>query len=136
MAEVATALGCAKSSVSRWREGLIPAPSRRPRGRPQQLSGHARQRVLDALQKSPRQRGLENDRWTPEIASTYVRRVAGYEFSDRTVAVVLRALGFKLLRAGRGVPSHWIPGRSPMAMIGEVDRRGRSTEVGISRAAR
>ncbi len=118
MAEVAARLGCARSSVSRWRAGTIPAVSRRPRGRPSRLNGPVRYRIVEELSKSPRRRGLAYDQWTPDLARQYVRRAAGYEFTDRTVAVILRGLGFKLLRARHGVPAHWIPCPLPKAASG------------------
>ena len=103
---VAAQLGCAKSSVSRWRHtakraglrGLAPKPIP---GRPPKLSSAQKQRLVRRLVKGPLACGYGTDLWTlPRIAEQIARRYH-VRYHPAHVWRLLRGLGWSCQKPER-----------------------------------
>jgi len=103
---VAEQLGCAKSSVSRWRhtveqagpKGLAPKPIP---GRPSKLSHAQKQRLVRRLVKGPLACGYGTDLWTlPRIADQIARQFH-VRYHPAHVWRLLRGLGWSCQKPER-----------------------------------
>ena len=103
---VAEQLGCAKSSVSRWRQtakragpnGLAPKPIP---GRPAKLSASQRQRLVRRLLQGPLRCGYGTDLWTLPRIADQIARQCHVRYHPAHVWRLLRGLGWSCQKPER-----------------------------------
>lgn len=92
-------IGCAPSSVMRWRrafqrhgrEGLKVRPAS---GRPARLSMRQRQRLLKQLLRGAMAHGYPTDLWTTQRIAELIERRSGVRYHRNHVSRLLHALGW------------------------------------------
>lgn len=120
LGEVGRMLGCAPSSVMRWRDartrGGKQALKVRPTpGRPAQLKARDRLRIVACLMKGALANGFATELWTISRVATVIHRCCGIEYHRSHVARLLHEMGFscqkfQFLRpigTGRRARSRW-----------------------------
>lgn len=95
LADVAEIIGCAPSSVLRWRDARRHPPPPRPGpGRPPKLSVAQRRRLLRALAKGPRAHGFPTALWTGPRVARVIAQMFGIEHHPSHVRRLMRDLGW------------------------------------------
>ena len=104
--EVAGLVGCAQSSVSRWKKALEeggeealrakPHPGRKPR-----LSTKQKERLVKILLKGPRAAGFETDLWTCSRVAKVIRKAFGVRYHPDHVWKILKSLGWSYQKPER-----------------------------------
>ncbi|MGH6893863.1 MAG: winged helix-turn-helix domain-containing protein [Dongiaceae bacterium] len=104
--EVGRMVGCAPSSVMRWRNArarggsqalkVVPTP-----GRPAALSHRDRQRVVQRLLKGAMANGFTTELWTLSRVGTVINQCCRIRFHRSHVARLLHELGFSCQKPER-----------------------------------
>lgn len=104
--EVAGLVGCAQSSVSRWKMALEeggekalrakPHPGRKPR-----LSAKEKERLVKILLKGPCAAGFETDLWTCSRVAQVIRKTFGVRYHRDHVWKILKSLGWSCQKPER-----------------------------------
>ncbi len=103
--EVGRIIGCAPSSVMRWRDarrrgGARALKVRFSPGRPPKLNARQRERLDAILRRGPRQRGFPDDVWTTARVAETIRREFDVTYHRDHVGRLLHRLGW-VHRRGR-----------------------------------
>jgi transposase len=106
LGEVGRMLGCAPSSVMRWRDararGGKQALKVRPTpGRPAQLKARDRQRIVARLMKGAMANGFATELWTISRVATVIHKCCGIEYHRSHVARLLHEMGFSCQKPER-----------------------------------
>jgi transposase len=104
--EVARRVGCAPSSVSRWRsavkargpDALRPKPAP---GRPRRLNPRQRARLLKLLLKGATAHGFATDLWTLPRVAEVIERTFGVRYHPAHVWRILRGEGWSCQKPER-----------------------------------
>jgi transposase len=91
---VARLVGCAPSSVKRWRDALDDDGVAPIAGRPSRLDKRAEYRLNDLLHAGPRAHGIQLRQWTTRAASLVIARHYGIDFHKDHVRRILRRIGW------------------------------------------
>ena len=108
--EIAAMMGTSKVTVYKWLQryqegGLAALESRKSTGRPPQISGEVRSRILALTKQSPPEStGLTH--WSSYEMARYLRRNEGIEVSHNFISVLWRENGIKPHRQGTFKLSH------------------------------
>lgn len=97
--EVARRIGCAPSSVMRWRDrlkegGRKALKVRTSPGRPTRLTPQERARLVDLLLKGPAVFGYSTDLWTTPRISDVIRRTFGVTYHPDHVGRLMHQIGW------------------------------------------
>jgi transposase len=97
--EVARRLGCAASSVMRWRDavrrrGPKAIEVRKASGRPPKLPRDQRRRLVKILLKGPLAHGYRTDLWTTPRICEVIRRNFGVRYHPDHVGRLMHGLGW------------------------------------------
>ncbi|MBX3694455.1 MAG: transposase [Steroidobacteraceae bacterium] len=106
LGEVGRMLGCAPSSVMRWRDartqGGKQALKVRPTpGRPPQLKARDRQRIVGRLLKGAMANGFATELWTTARVAQVIHKCCGIGYHKSHVARLLHELGFSCQKPER-----------------------------------
>ena len=98
--EVGRLLGCAPSSIMRWRnrrmeDGEAGLTVRFSTGRPTKLTAALRQRLLRLLASGPRRAGFDREDWTREIIVNLIQREFGVGYDPTQIGRILKSLGWE-----------------------------------------
>ena len=98
-ADVARAVGCSRSSVTRWKEviekhGVEGLKAKPAPGRPPFLSQGQRKRLETMLLRGARANGYTTALWTCSRVADVIERRFGVHYNTRYVWYVLRSLGW------------------------------------------
>lgn len=104
--EVARRLGCAPSSVMRWRdaverEGPKGLKVRPTPGRPPKLSAPERRKLEEVLLAGPRASGYRTDLWTTARVASVIRSRFGVRYHPDHVGRLLHQLGWSAQKPER-----------------------------------
>lgn len=104
--EVAEKLGCAASSVMRWRdkreeEGDEGLKVRTSPGRPPRLTPRQRERLVKLLLKGPQAHSYSTDVWTTARVAALIEKTFGVHYHRDHVGKLLHALGWTVQRPQR-----------------------------------
>jgi len=100
ISEVATEVGAAKSSVSRWntalqRGGLAALRARKAPGAKSRLAARQRKRLVRILLRGPRKSGYRNELWTCPRVGAVIERVFGVKYHpDHVWRILHNQLGW------------------------------------------
>jgi transposase len=134
--EVAKDVGCAVSSVMRWRKrwkqrGSRGLEVRASPGRPPKLSHDQRQQLARLLRKGPRACGYRIETWTRTTVGALIEKVFKVHYHVDHIGRVLHKLNKTWPKVARRV----IP-PAPAATLRSPRHRGQNPERGRSRHAR
>ena len=92
-------LGCAASSIMRWRDavrqhGRAGLKVRHAPGRPSRLTGAKQQRVVRALVKGAMARGYRTELWTTARIAAVIKDLYGVEYHRDHVGRLMHTLGW------------------------------------------
>ena len=97
--QVAEAVGCAPSSVQRWKDAVAlngeealkvkAAPGATPK-----LSARQKQQLVKILQRGPRQAGYATELWTCRRVAEVIEKRFGVSYHVNYLPVILRGLGW------------------------------------------
>ena len=98
-ADVARAVGCGPSSVTRWKEvirqyGVEGLKAKPASGRPPFLSASQKKKRVKILLGGPRASGYTTDLWTCRRVAEVIERRLGVKYHPGYVWFVLRSLGW------------------------------------------
>ena len=98
-ADVARAVGCGPSSVTRWKEvirkhGVEGLKAKPASGRPPFLSESQKKKLGKILLRGPCASGYTTDLWTCPRVAVVIERRFGVKYHPRYVWFVLRSLGW------------------------------------------
>ena len=98
--EVGRRIGCAPSSVMRWRnqrtrEGDAGLTVRFSTGRPHRLSAGDRKRLLRLLNSGARPAGFDSDTWTMVLVAKLIEREFGVSYFPSHIGRLLPKLGWE-----------------------------------------
>lgn len=101
--DIARLFDVARWSVVKWirrvnEEGVSALEDRKRSGRPCRLSPEIQGDLQKALEKNPKQFGLQRNRWDGIVVVEYLRRVHGVRLRVRQAQRWIRRLGFSLRR--------------------------------------
>lgn len=101
--DVAELFDVSRWSVVKWiqrtnREGIVGLHEQVRSGRPSRLEKKVQAQLEQALQRDPREFGLQRNRWDGIVVVEYLRRVHGVELQVRQAQRWIRAMGFSLRR--------------------------------------
>jgi putative transposase len=102
---IARVLGLTRMSLSRWvggvnREGIeFVRPKPRP-GRPGQLTERLAQKLVDHLERSPREFGWSRVGWDGPTLVVHLRKYFGINLKVRQAQNWMHRLGYRMKRAG------------------------------------
>lgn len=104
--EVARRLGCAPSSVMRWRdavarEGPEGLRVRLSPGRPPKLAASERLKLQEVLLAGPRASGYRTDLWTTARVASMIRRRFGVRYHPDHVGRLLHQMGWSAQKPER-----------------------------------
>jgi transposase len=104
--EVAEKVGCAASSVMRWRdkrdeEGDEGLKVRVSPGRPPRLTNRQRERLVKLLLKGPQAQGYSTDVWTTARVAELIKSTFDIRYHSDHVGRLLHALGWTVQRPQR-----------------------------------
>jgi transposase len=104
--EVARAVGCSPSSVTRWKEmmrkkGVEGLKAKPAPGRPSFLSKSQKKKLVKILLRGPRASGYATDLWTCKRVAEVIRRRFGVRYNPKAVWFVLRSLGWSCQKPER-----------------------------------
>lgn len=104
--ETSRLVGCAQSSVSRWKKALEeggekalkakPHPGPKPR-----LSAEQKERLVEVLLKGPRAAGFQTDLWTCSRVAQVIAETFGVSYHPVHVWKILRSLGWSCQKPER-----------------------------------
>ncbi len=106
VSEVSRLVGCAQSSVSRWKaaleEGGEEALSAKPHpGRDSRLSDKQKERLVRTLLKGPCAAGFETDLWTCSRVAKVIQHTFGVRYHPDHVWKILKSLGWSCQKPER-----------------------------------
>ena len=98
-ADVARAVGCGPSSVTRWKEvirtqGVEGLKAKPAPGRPSFLSDRQKKKLVTILRRGPQASGYTTDLWTCRRVRDVIERQFGVHYHSNAVWLVLRSLGW------------------------------------------
>lgn len=98
-ADVARAVGCGRSSVTRWKEvirkhGVEGLKAKPASGRPPLLSASQKKKLVKILLRGPRKSGYTTDLWTCSRVAEVIERRLGVKYNSNYVWYVLQSLGW------------------------------------------
>ena len=101
--QIARLFAVARWSVVKWirrvnEEGVSALEDRKRSGRPCRLSAGVRGALEKALERDPREFGLQRNRWDGIVVVEYLRRVHGVRLRVRQAQRWIRRLGFSMRR--------------------------------------
>jgi transposase len=105
-ADVARAVGCSRSSVTRWKEvvekhGVEELHAKPASGRPPSLSPVQKKKLVSILLRGPKASGYSTDLWTCPRVAEVVMRNFGVRYTAGHMWRVLRSLGFSCQKPER-----------------------------------
>lgn len=111
---IAAALGCAKSTATRWAhrflaEGEAGLRDRRAENGQPKVDVDLRQALAEMLQHPPTEYGWQRPNWTRELMARQLAAATGVELSITTIDRMLRALGARWGEARPVVACPWSP---------------------------
>jgi transposase len=99
LTEVAAAVGCSKSSASRWKQAWKKGGERALRPKPNpgakpKLNDHQQRRLLAALQQGTAHWGYAPSGWTGPLVKHLIQRLFGVQYHVDYVGTLLHKLGW------------------------------------------
>ena len=98
-ADVARAVGCGPSSITRWKEvirkhGVEGLKAKPASGRPPLLSKSQKKKLVKILLRGPKAGGYRTDLWTCPRVAAVIERHFGVRYNPGYVWYILRSLGW------------------------------------------
>lgn len=121
--EVGRRIGCAPSSVLRWREarrrgGSAALRGRKAPGRPPKLTAAERARLVRLLARGPLAHGYRTDLWTTQRVAEVISRTFGVRYHRAHVGRLLHQLDWshqkperRALERDEAAITRWVHGR-------------------------